>query len=91
MRISPHTYSLNENVFFTCCLKKNLNGNVTQDEVCSLLTSKSLNTRTHQRIRPLNPTGNIRQRPLVIAKIVNVLAMVREKPMSEGSEISRGT
>ena len=68
--------------------EKNMNGeNVAQDEVCSLLTSKLLNMRTHQRIRPLNPTGNVHQYPQVIAKTRNILAMVREKPMSEGSEI----
>ena len=30
-------------------------------EVYSLLTSKSLKMRTHQRIRPLNPTRNPNQ------------------------------
>ena len=66
-------------------------GKVEQGKVSSLLTSKSLKMRTHQRIRPLNPTGNVDQQSLLIVRTCNVLAMVREKPVSDGRELARGT
>ena len=62
---TSYTYLAIEKALFTCCLERivrNMKGKLGKvKKVYSLLTSKSLKMRTHQRIRPLNPTGNPNQ------------------------------